>query len=122
MAVGGEIYLNNEKLKDFPVPLLVDRDGLIDDLLAHEPGTFFYPGNTLNFTSTWEEATPAQVKDYLWYTLENSLFLFSFRVEFEVDMNRRNPENSPYSPCYSCYVGSFSEGVEPKSRSVGWGR
>lgn len=61
------------------------------------------------------------MKDYLWYALEDWFFTFSYRVEFEIGMNRRELEDSTYFPWYSCYAGSLSDRIELAGRSVGWG-
>lgn len=121
VVLGGDICLRDERLADVGIPLLVDRDQLLADLLAHPPGTFAYPGNTIKFTATWEQANPAQVKDYLWYALENWFFTFSYRVEFDVGMNLRQLEDFSDFPWYSCYAWTFAERIELTSRSVGWG-
>lgn len=65
VVLGGDTYLRDEQLTDVRIPLLVDRDQLLADLLAQPTGTFIYPGNTIAFATTWEQASPAQVKDYL---------------------------------------------------------
>lgn len=46
VTLGSDIYVGTDRLDEVQIPLLVNRDHLITDLLANPPGTFAYPGNT----------------------------------------------------------------------------
>lgn len=38
--------------QDFVMPLIINFDSLINDLLAHQPGAFHYPGSLYRFQTT----------------------------------------------------------------------
>lgn len=121
VSMGGDIYLGSEKLETVQVPLILDLADLVEDLLTHRPGSFVQPGSTGSYPDTWEQASIPQVEDYLWDAVEDCIFNFSYRVEVEADLHYRELVDFPYSPWYSCWLRSFSEGPELKYRSVGWG-
>ena len=48
------VYTNNGE-RVYQVFLLVEIDSTVENLLAHPPGSFHYPGATLSYPAAWEE-------------------------------------------------------------------
>ncbi|AGF72463.1 hypothetical protein [Corynebacterium halotolerans] len=92
VPVGGDIYIGNQRLSQIRVPLFIDSESVIDDLLDHEPGSFSL-ADGVAFVSSWKVATPDQAQDCLWYALDSWFMTFAYAAEFEVGMRERNLED-----------------------------
>lgn len=68
---------------DYVVMLFVDIDALVDELLAHKPGSFNITGPDLNLPEDWKDLNPQQIQDCLWYALAEWFKYFNYHVGVE---------------------------------------
>ena len=94
---------------DYVVMLFVDVDALVDELLAHEPGSFHYPGMTLKFPEKWNELNEKHIQDCLWHALEEWFFYFDYRVGFATGIKEENRGQILGGLRSACYFDAFSD-------------
>ncbi|ANE03225.1 hypothetical protein [Corynebacterium crudilactis] len=95
--------------KDFIVPLYVDCASLIEDLLAHKPGSFHFPGVELSFPKDWNELNQQQIHDCLWHALDDWFYYVDYRVGSAMDWQKYNRGQVPGDLRVGCLFEVFSE-------------
>lgn len=94
--------------QDFVVPLIVDFDALINDLLSHAPGAFHYPGATLSFPKGWDSLSQKQIQDCLWNALEGWFFYIDYYIGWAVEWRQRDRGQVSGDFRIGCLFESFS--------------
>ncbi|OKX81745.1 hypothetical protein [Corynebacterium glutamicum] len=94
--------------QDFVVPLIVDFDSLVNDLLAHQPGAFHYPGATLSFPNEWEDLSYKQIQDCLWHALEGWFYYIEYYIGSAVDWRKYERGQVPGDLRIGCLFEAFS--------------
>lgn len=115
-SVGGDIYVENEKLSHIRIPLFINSETVIEDLLRYEPGAFRLEGNMKQFSS-WNEVSSEQAKDYLWYALVGWFEDFSYTAEFEIGRRKRELEDFKDPIWMGCYFSQLSGPLKLRFRS-----
>lgn len=93
---------------DYVVMLFVDIDALVDELLAHKPGSFHFPGMALTFPEKWDELNEKNIQDCLWYTLDEWFIYFNYWVGSDTDSQKYNRGQVPGDLRTACYFDTFS--------------
>ena len=94
----------------YQVFLLVDIDSALEDLLAHPPGSFHYPGVTLSYPADWEKLDTTQIRDCLWHALDKWFTYFDYQVAFEINRVEYNRGQVPGDLRAGCQLEGFSTG------------
>ncbi len=94
--------------QDFVMPLIINFDSLINDLLAHQPGFFHYPGVTLSFPNEWEDLSRKQIQDCLWNALEGWFFYVDYYIGWAVDWRKYERGQVPGDLRIGCLFEVFS--------------
>ncbi|MGC2864137.1 hypothetical protein ACMG4H_04640 [Corynebacterium glutamicum] len=94
--------------QDFVMPLIVDFDSLINDLLANRPGAFHYPGATLSFPNEWEDLSRKQIQDCLWNALEGWFYYVAYYIGWAVDWRKYERGQVPGDLRIGCLFEVFS--------------
>lgn len=97
---------NGERV--YQVFLLVEIDSTVENLLAHPPGSFHYPGATLSYPAAWEELDTTQIRDCLWHALDEWFTYFDYHVVFEIDQVEYNRGQEPGDLRVGCQLEGFS--------------
>lgn len=101
------VYTNNGE-RVYQVFLLVEIDSTVENLLAHPPGSFHYPGATLSYPAAWEELDATQIRDCLWHALDEWFTYFDYHVVFEIDQVEHNRGQEPGDLRVGCQLEGFS--------------
>lgn len=101
------VYTNNGE-RVYQVFLLVEIDSTVENLLAHPPGSFHYPGATLSYPAAWEELDTTQIRDCLWHALDEWFTYFDYHVVFEIDQVEYNRGQEPGDLRVGCQLEGFS--------------
>ena len=94
--------------QDFVVPLIINFDSLINDLLAHQPGAFHYPGVTLSFPNNWEDLSHKQIQGCLWNALEEWFYFLEIYTWSAVDQRKYEHGQVPGDLRIGCLFEVFS--------------
>ena len=104
---------------DYVVMLFVDVDALVDELLAHEPGSFHFYGINLKLPSRWSEMKEKHIQDCLWWALDHWFYYFSSQVGFNTDIQKFKRGQVPGDLLTACYFDTFSNPENPNVQFAG---
>lgn len=93
---------------DYVVMLFVDVDTLVDELLAHKPGSFNISGPDLDIPLEWQGLDLKQIQDCLWYALSEWFRYFSYHVGTDTDRVKSLRGEGHTDLRTACYFDTFA--------------